>query len=123
MNERIPCFCREGEQEHLREGTRMTQEGMTQGLEPGIELAEHQGGDAKRTDREEREVADLGSRSLLRGPPPANPEDWREPLRGPQEVRRGGGRILAPLLNSGREVAPAPTRADEHTAGYFGGLY
>ena len=52
---------REGEQEHLREDTGMTQEGMAQGLGPGTEPAEHQGEDAKRADRDEREE---GEKSL-----------------------------------------------------------
>jgi hypothetical protein len=46
---------REGEQENLREDTGMTQEGMAQGLGPGTEPAEHQGENAKRADRDERE--------------------------------------------------------------------
>jgi hypothetical protein len=46
---------REGEQEHLREDAGMAQEGVTQGLGPGIEPAEHLREDTGRADREERE--------------------------------------------------------------------
>jgi hypothetical protein len=53
---------REGEQEHLEEDAGMTQEGMTQGLRPGTESEEHPGGDAGRTDREERKE---GKKNLI----------------------------------------------------------